>query len=78
MTADEHNYIVGKPTQRKGKGVELTNPTYYPTAAQAVYGALQRVLRQGVADGTITTLRQFVEGQEHQRAEMERLLAPLE
>jgi len=27
ITADKHCYIVGKPLQRAGKGVELRDPT---------------------------------------------------
>ena len=65
MTADEHAYIVGRPHTRPGKGIELRDPTYYSSAALAVQGAIYRALRQGVANGSITTLRQFV--QEHDR-----------
>ncbi len=78
MTADEHCYIVGKPRQRADKGTVLDKLTYYPTAAQAVSGALSRTMRQGVADGSITTLLEFVQEQERLRDELEKLLAPLE
>lgn len=78
MTADEHCYIVGKPRQGRGKGAELRSPTYHPTAAQAVSAALSRTMRQGVADGSITTLRQFIQEQERLRAELETLIAPLD
>lgn len=78
MKADEHCYIVGKPRQDQGKSVELRSPTYYSTAAQAVQGALKRAMRQGVADGSITTLREFIQEQERLRAELEKLIAPLD
>lgn len=78
MTADEHCYIVGQPRQRADKGTILRNPTYHPTAAQAVSTALVRAMRQGVADGSITTLRQFVQEQERQRTEINKLLHQLE
>lgn len=78
MTADEHCYIVGQPRQRADKGTVLRKPTYHPTAAQAVSAALDRTLRQGVADGTITTLRQFAQEQERQRTELEKALHKLE
>lgn len=51
---------------------------YYTTAAQAVRGALAITMRQRVADGSITTLRQFIEEQERLQDEFKRLLEPLE
>ncbi len=74
MDADESQYIVGQPRERPGKGTELRNPCYYPTVAQAVSAALQRALRKDVADGTITTLREFIQEQERLRTELETLL----
>lgn len=85
LKADDHCYIVGKLNKQRRNGPEggrrareLDKPTYYSTAAQAVSGALRRAMRQGVADGSITTLRQFVQEQERLRSELEELLAPLE
>lgn len=78
MKADENCYIVGKPRQTAPKAIRLDDPTYHTTAAQAVSAALARTLRQGVADGSITTLREFIQEQKCQRAELEKLIAPLE
>lgn len=78
MTADERCYIVGKPSQRADGATELRKPTYHTTAAQAVQSALALTMRQGVADGSITTLREFIQEQERQRMELEKLIAPLE
>ena len=78
MTADERCYIVGQPRQRPDKGTVLDSPTYHATTAQAVRAAIQRTLRQGVADSSITTLRQFIQEQERLQTEFERLTAPLE
>lgn len=78
VNADELCYIVGKPCKTRGKGLELRNRTYHTTAVQAVQSALLRTMRQGVADGSITTLRQFIEEQQRLQAELERLIAPLE
>lgn len=71
LKADDSCYIVGKlntqcrkETQGGRKARSLNNPTYYTTMAQAVSGACARTLRQGVADGTITTLREFIREQE--------------
>lgn len=78
MDADEHCYIVGKPRQSADKVVRLDKPTYYTTMAQAVSGACARAMRQGVADGNITTLREFIQEQERLQAEFERLILPLD
>ena len=78
MTADNHCFIVGRPRQRVGKALEMLEPSYYPTAVQAVQGTLNRVMRQGVADGSITTLRQFIQEQERLRGELQSVIKPLE
>lgn len=77
MTADEYGYIIGQPRTRPDKGLVLEKPKYYPTAAQAVSAALQMALRKGVADGTITTLRQFIQERARLQAELEKLVEPL-
>lgn len=77
LKADEHCYIVGKPVESRGKGAELRNPRYYPTMARAVSGVLSTALRQGVADGSITTLREFIQEQARLQTEFEKLIAPL-
>lgn len=78
MTADDHCYIVGEPYQKAGRPLEIRKPTYYSTAAQAVQGALKRTMRKAVADGEITTLREFIEKQEQLLTELETLIAPLD
>ena len=77
MTADEHCYIVGEPYQKEGRPLEIKKPTYYSTAAQVVQGALKRTMRKAVANGEITTLREFIRKQAQLLAELESLLAPL-
>ncbi len=85
MIADDHCYIVGVLNKQRGedtqggrKASQILSPTYYPTAAQAVQGALNRVMRTAVKDGSITTLREFIQEQDRLRAELEKLIAPLE
>lgn len=78
MTADEHCYIVGKPRQERGKGIRLDFPTYHATAAQAVQNAVSRAMRDGVQDGSITTLREFIDRQKELQAEFKKLVEPLE
>lgn len=56
----------------------IDNPKYYSTMTQAVQGTLSRIMRLSVKDGEITSLRQFAAEQEKFRADLERLLAPLD
>ena len=78
MTADKHCYIVGEPRQRAGRGIGIKDPKYYTTAAQAVKGALATAMRMAVEDGSITTLREFIQEQERQYSALEKLIMPLD
>lgn len=78
IVSDGHCYAVGKPTHRNCGDIFLLRPSYYATMEQALRGALSIALRNGVADGTITTLRQFLVEQERLTAQLKKLLAPLE
>ena len=85
MIADKNCYIVGRPNKQRSnderggrKAPKLLAPTYYTTAGQAVRGALNRAMRDAVADGSITTLQEFVKEQARQRAELAKLLDQLE
>ena len=74
MIADDYCYTVGRPRKRADKGLVLDHPTYYTTAGQAVQGALNQAVRQAVKNGNVTTLQEFIQEQERQRAEIERLI----
>jgi len=78
MTADKHCYIVGEPRKARGRAIEIREPKYYSTAAQAVQGALATAMRMAVEDEEVTTLRAFIQEQERQRAALEKLIMPLE
>ena len=60
LTADSIQYIVGKPVQRHGKGVEMQNQKYYHKLSAALQQAVTDCVRAGVADERITELRQVV------------------
>lgn len=60
VTADERQYIVGRPRTRPGKGVVLDGPRYYTTMAGVVKAAVSQCLRDRVADGAITELRDWL------------------
>jgi len=77
MKADKYCYIVGEPRQRAGRALEIKEPRYYTTAAQAVHGALATAMRMAVEDEEVTTLREFIQEQERQRAALEKLIMPL-
>lgn len=53
LTADSIQYIVGKPVQRPGKGVEMQNPKYYHKLSAALQQAVTDCVRAGVADERI-------------------------
>ena len=57
LTADSIQYIVGKPVQRPGKGVEMQNPKYYHKLSAALQQAVTDCVRAGVADNRITDVR---------------------
>lgn len=78
MKADKHCYIVGEPRHKRGGAIEIREPKYYSTAAQAVRGALNTAMRMAVEDEEITTLREFIQEQERQREALEKLIMPLE
>lgn len=84
MVADDHCYTVGMLNKQRADGMQggckanlIHNPTYYTTAEQAVQGALNRAMRSAVKDGSITTLREFIQEQDRQRTELAKLIDPL-
>lgn len=77
VTADERNYIVGKPRGKASKGSLLLSP-YFTTMAQAVRYAVSQALKERVANDQITTLRQFLEEQERLQTDFIKKLEPLE
>lgn len=78
MDAYEYGYRVGKLYVRKKNGVaNLRNVTYHATPAFAIENALQRVIRDRVADGSITTLSELLEEMNAQRTKFEIILEPM-
>lgn len=61
VTADQYQYIVGTPREDGVKHGKLRNPRYYSTLAGAVKGAVSQAMRKRVEDGTITTLRGWLD-----------------
>lgn len=59
ITADSLQYAVGKPI-RCGKSTMLANAKYYCSLNAALRAAVADCVRAGVADGSITELRQIV------------------
>lgn len=82
VTADENQYIVGRPRQKTDENgketVRINNPCYYTTLAAAVKSVVAQAMRDNVADGSITTLRDFLTEQRRLQAEFTKLLEPLE
>lgn len=78
VTADSECYMVGRPAQRRGKGVELRSPRYYSTLAQAVRAAVSATLRQKVAENEITTLQEFIRQEEQLQEDFSKKLEVLD
>ena len=78
IIADGHCYAVGKPVYRNCGETFIQKPKYYPTMAQTLRGSVSIALCNGVADGTITTLRQFLDEQQRLTDQIKVLLTPLE
>jgi hypothetical protein len=82
VIADEYQYIVGKPrhsTDKSGQpAIRVDRPTYHTTLASVLKAAVAQALRDGVAEGTITTLRGYLDEQQHLQDDFAKLLEPLE
>lgn len=78
VTADSECYIVGKPRQRAGRGIEMQGPRYYSTMSQAVRGAVSATLRQKVATNEISTLEEFLQQEKALQENFTTQLKPLE
>lgn len=77
VTADQHQYIAGTPRIRPDKGVTIDNPRYYTTLSGAVKGAVSQTMRDMVSDGTITTLRGWLDEYQKATDEFAKQLEPL-
>ena len=81
IAADEHQYIVGKPTQKQAKDgtsrTGINKPRYYTTLAAALESAISQAMRDGVYNGDITTLRDFRTELKRMQDEFARLIEPL-
>lgn len=81
ITADGYQYILGKPVARPRKGaqnVEIKNPRYFPTMGKAINGALSQAMRSKVADGSIQTLKTWLDEYAALQERFRELLAPFE
>lgn len=78
VTADQCQYIVGTPRTRPDKGITIDKPRYYTTLTGAVKAAVSQAMRDKVADGTITTLRGWLDEYRKITDEFTKRLEPLE
>ena len=60
ITADDMQYIVGRPYASPRGAVKIKNPKYYHKLSAALQQAVTDCVRAGVADERITELRQVV------------------
>jgi hypothetical protein len=82
ITADEHQYLLGRPRERADKAgnavTSIDNPTYYTTLSSALKSALARTMREKVQDGAVTTMRGYLDELQRLQDEFAKLLEPLE
>lgn len=81
ISSDERQYILGKPRQRSAEGGEritLDFPTYHAKIADALKAATSRIIRDKVADGSITTLNEYITELRQINDEFTQKLLPLE
>ena len=60
ITADDMQYIVGRPYTSPRGAVKIKNPRYYHKLSAALQQAVTDCVRAGVADSRITELRQVI------------------
>lgn len=60
VTADDMQYIVGRPYTTPSGAVKIKNPKYYHNLNDALQQAVADCIRASVADSCITELRQVV------------------
>lgn len=82
VTADAYSYVLGTPYEGKdkqGNDVQLMrNTTYYSTLAGAVQSAISKTIKSGVANGEITTLKEFIAEQKKLQSDLEKMIDPLD
>lgn len=80
--ADEHQYILATPrasVSKDGKPTtRMSNPRYFSTLTTALKQAVALSVRSGVADGSITALRDCIDLQQRLQDEFSRKLKPLD
>lgn len=60
LTADDMQYIVGRPYKYPSGKIQFKNARYYHKLSAALQQTVADCVRAGVADGRITELRQIV------------------
>ena len=79
MIADENCFVIGIPyTNPKNGNTDLRKKLYYTSLSLALEGTVSRIMRDKVADESITDLQGIIEQYEKLRDEMKHLLIPLE
>ena len=60
LNADPHQFIIGKPVERRGKGIEMKSARYCVTLQEAVATAANLALREGISSGEVASLQDAV------------------
>lgn len=71
LTADPNCYIIGKPLERRGKGIEMKSARYFTTLPAAVSAAVNLALRDKIQTERIQSLEEAVDEMQRLKAELE-------
>lgn len=71
LTADPNCYIIGKPLERRGKGIEMKSARYFTTLSAAVSAAVNLALRDKIQTERIQSLQEAVDEMQRLKAELE-------
>ena len=71
LTADPNCYIIGKPLERRGKGIGLKSAGYFTALPAAVGAAVNLALRDKIQTERIQSLQEAVDEMQRLKAELE-------
>ena len=78
LTADPHQFIVGKPVERRGKGIEMKSARYCVTLQEAVATAANLALRDKVQAESIKSLQEAVDEMKRLNAELKAAISEMQ
>ncbi len=75
LNADNTCYTVGVPKKNRDGKIYLSSPKYYNALDKAITSTAERVLRDKIASGDITTLNNAVAELQNIKGELSRVIS---